>query len=94
MKLLHDPERVAVILEPDELGGTWVAAVQWRGTRWRTQRTMAIWTYWGDWWLDADLKGEQRTHHLLATNRGEISLYHRQHREAELCGWFLEGWFD
>jgi hypothetical protein len=94
MKTLHTPERCRVLLEPDGASGASVSAVQYRGATWCTRVTLEVWCYWGDWWLDATLKGERRTYFVLGTQRGEISVFCRVHRDAALNGWFVEGWYD
>jgi hypothetical protein len=94
MKTLHTPQRCQVWLETDEEGRPWVCAVTFRGRTWRTKVTLEIWTYWGEWWLDPDLKGESRLYFVIGTQHGEISLFQRSGGKAEDDGWFVEGWFD
>ena len=94
MKTLHRPSPCQVLLEPDGTGGVWVSAVRWRGTTWRVRLTLEVWCYWGDWWLDAGLIGEQRSYHVLGTQKGEITIFYRQQLLEALCGWFVAGWYD
>lgn len=94
MKTLHTPQRCQVLLEPDEDGRPWVVAVKFRGLTWRTRVTLEVWSYWGEWWLDADLEGESRTYFVLGTQHGEISLFQRKGARLEDRGWYVEGWFD
>jgi hypothetical protein len=94
VKTFHIPESCEVMLEPDEFGGTQVSAVRFRKAMWRTGRTLETWVYWGEWWLDSALEGETRTYFVLATNRGEITVFYCQSPRASKGGWFIAGWYD
>lgn len=90
MKLLHEPERCLVLL--DERGR--VSAVRWRERVWSARGTLDVWTYRGGWWTTPGGRGEGRVYHQLATDRGEIEVFEREHPDPELAGWWVSRWWD
>lgn len=90
MKLLHRPERCLVL--PDERAR--ITAVRWRERVWAVRDTLDVWTYRGEWWTTPQLHGERRAYHQLATDRGEIEVFERDHPDASLAGWWVSRWWD